>query len=81
MIERQQIDDYYLDAANTQSYEGHQIYNLRGNWQINPQLAASLAVLNLTDERYAERADFAFGNHRYFVGEPRNLMLKLKYLF
>ncbi|WP_240721947.1 TonB-dependent receptor [Pseudoalteromonas phenolica] len=80
-LERQQIDDYFLDAANTQSYAGHKVYNLRADWQINPQLSASFAVMNITDERYAERADFAFGNHRYFVGEPRNMSLKLKYQF
>ena len=29
-------------------------------------------MTNLTDEDYAERADFAFGNFRYFIGEPRS---------
>ncbi len=31
-----------------------------------------LAILrNATDERYADRADFAFGSERYFPGEER----------
>jgi iron complex outermembrane recepter protein len=37
--------------------------------------------LNLTDVDYAERADIAFGNYRYFVGEPRSVFLSMAYLF
>ena len=29
-------------------------------------------IRNLTDERYADRADYAFGVDRYFPGEPVN---------
>ena len=29
--------------------------------------------------RYAERADYGFGNYRYFVGEPRSAMIGLYY--
>jgi iron complex outermembrane receptor protein len=29
--------------------------------------------MNLTNTEYAERADFAFGNDRYFVGQPISL--------
>ena len=33
----------------------------------------------LTDVDYAERADFAFGAYRYFVGEPRSVYLTIQY--
>jgi len=33
----------------------------------------------VADTDYAERADFGFGNERYFVGEPRALFLGLRY--
>jgi len=34
--------------------------------------------MNLTDTKYAERADYAFGNDRYFVGEPASLYLGIR---
>jgi hypothetical protein len=34
-------------------------------------------LTNLLDEDYAERADYAFGDYRYFVGEPRGLYLQI----
>jgi len=36
-------------------------------------------VNNLTDELYADRADFAFGNHRYFPGREREVYVQLGY--
>ncbi len=36
------------------------------------------AVRNLLDERYAERADYAFGNERYFPGEPRAISIGIR---
>lgn len=65
------MGDYYVNAANTESYEGHLLFNLRADWQFRSNAALSLRLLNLTDERYADRADFAFGNFRYFPGQPR----------
>lgn len=73
------LDDYYLDPANTAKYDGHQLVNLRARVPVNDKLTFSFRVMNLLDEDYAERADFAFGNYRYFVGEPRSLFLHLNY--
>jgi len=73
------LDEYYLDPNNTAIYEGHELLNLRVDWSIGRRLKASLVATNLTDERYAERADFAFGNYRYFVGEPRSAVVGLSY--
>jgi outer membrane receptor protein involved in Fe transport len=38
-------------------------------------------VRNLLDERYAERADFAFGNYRYFPGAGRSVYGSIGYRF
>jgi hypothetical protein len=35
--------------------------------------------MNLTDTDYAERADFGFGNERYFVGEPISLYVGIRH--
>lgn len=72
---------YYLDPENTATYAGHKLLNLRASTYLSPELKLSLRLLNLTNTYYAERADIAFGNYRYFVGEPRSVFVSLAYLF
>ena len=69
------VGEYFTNAANTRTYPGHVIANFRGDWHLNDSVSLDLAIRNVTDERYADRADFAFGNERYFPGEPRSLVL------
>lgn len=70
---------YYTDPDNLHRYEGHDIFNLRFSQQISKNFSAALRVTNLTDEDYAERADYtSFQGDRYFVGEPRSVYLSLK---
>ncbi len=66
------VGEHFLDEGNTREYAGHNLVNLRVNQKLTDWLDLSLRVTNLTDEDYAERADFAFGNYRYFIGEPRS---------
>jgi len=75
------IDDYFVDPNNANTYEGHSLWNLRVDISASETLTASLAITNLANTRYAERADFGFGNFRYFVGEPRSAMVSLNYQF
>ena len=35
---------------------------------------------NVSDERYADRADYAFGDYRYFPGRGRELFVELRCL-
>ncbi len=65
------MGDYYTNPENTESYEGHDLLNWRTQYQFNDDLSFYLNVLNVTDEKYAERADWTtFTNGRYFTGEP-----------
>lgn len=73
------MGDYYLNPENTAQYEGHDLVNLRAAFQLNEQWRLSARLLNLLGEDYAERADFGFGNYRYFVGEPRAIYVSLRY--
>ena len=75
------VGDYFTNAANTQDYPGHLVTNLRGNFAVNDALEAFVIVRNLTDEKYADRADFAFGNERYFPGEPLNVTFGIRKTF
>lgn len=73
------VGEYFLDAANTATYPGHDVLNLRLAWQPLDQLRASLRVDNLLDEAYADRADFAFGNYRYFPARGRAFFLAVDF--
>ncbi len=66
------VGEHFLNAANTAEYGGHNLVNLRLTQGLTRGLEVSLRVTNVTDEDYAERADFAFGSYRYFIGEPRS---------
>lgn len=60
---------YFMDAANDNRYPGHQVLVYRGDAQLRENSKLFWRVNNLTNARYAKRADFAFGNERYFPGE------------
>lgn len=67
------MGDYYLEPDNEHEYDGHSLLNLRVSTRLWKNCSAALRVTNLLDEDYAERADFGFGNYRYFVGQPRGI--------
>lgn len=65
------MGEYYSNPENTASYDGHDLLNLRAQYQLNERVSLYLNILNVTDEDYAERADWTtFTDDRYFVGEP-----------
>lgn len=68
---------YYLDPENNFSYPGHTLVNLKYRQQLPQQWDLGIAVHNLFDRPYADRADALFGNERYFIGEPRSLRLAI----
>jgi outer membrane receptor protein involved in Fe transport len=70
-FEVQYQGDYFLDGDNLHRYEGHTLGNVRWRQQLNEQVYTVLRINNVADIDYAERADYAFGNYRYFTGEPR----------
>ena len=75
------VGEYFTDPANTVTYPGHTVFGARAGWNITDMLEASLILRNLTDEAYADRADVAFGNERYFPGEPLNATFGLTQKF
>lgn len=75
--EIEQLGGYFLDAANSARYEGHTLLHLAVAWQPARQWLLRMRVENLLNRRYAERADFAFGNFRYFPGQGTTLRLSL----
>lgn len=72
------LGKYYTDPENNHSYPGHTIINLRSHYNINNKSQIFIRLINLTNKKYAERADFAFGSERYFVGEPASIYVGIK---
>lgn len=73
------VGEYFTNAANSRTYPGHTIHHIRLDQEISDNVKGFVVIRNVFDERYADRADFAFGNDRYFPGEPANLMLGLRF--
>lgn len=80
-LEYHHMDNYYVDGANAHDYDGHDLLHLRVKWQANEIISIAGQIRNLTDEAYADRADYAFGSYRYFPGESRNYSLTLSARF
>ncbi|MDX2276968.1 MAG: TonB-dependent receptor [Hyphomonadaceae bacterium] len=74
-LEWAHMGEYFTNAENTARYDGHDLLNLRAEYDVNGRLTVFAAVRNLTNTDYAERADFAFGNDRYFPGEDRGVTI------
>ncbi len=73
------VGPYWADAANRNRYPGHDLLNLRATVDVGAGFSVRARVLNLLDEAYADRADFAFGNWRYFPGRDRTWFVEIGY--
>jgi iron complex outermembrane recepter protein len=65
------VGAYWANAANTARYGGHDLGNFRLAYLAARNWTLALRVTNLLDVAYADRADFAFGDYRYFPGRGR----------
>lgn len=74
-LEWLRLGSYWMDQANSAKYDGHDLFNLRGNWALNKQLALYGSVQNLADKRYAERASVTSGSNVYAPGLARAFYL------
>jgi outer membrane receptor protein involved in Fe transport len=69
---------YFIDAANTQRYDGHVLWHLRGTLPVSDDWRLGLRLMNLTNRRYAERVDLAFGEVRSFPGAGRSVFFSVE---
>ena len=75
-LELVHMGDYYTNPENTASYDGHDLLNLRLQYDVNDDFMVYLNALNITDEEYAERADWSgWVGDRYFPGEPARVFV------
>ncbi len=68
---------YWMDAANTQRYPGHDLFNLRAEYRLSENLSVFSRLENIFDKRYADRADYfckpGSCDQRFFPGDGRGL--------
>jgi len=73
------VGSYFLEPGNRFEYPGHTIAAFRALVSRWPTFDLVFRINNLTDERYADRADFASGNHRYLPGRSREYFLEFRH--
>jgi outer membrane receptor protein involved in Fe transport len=73
LLEWVRIGEYWMDAANTTKYEGHDLFNLRADYAVTPGVSLYGSVQNLTDERYADSASISSSTPVFSPGLPRTL--------
>jgi outer membrane receptor protein involved in Fe transport len=79
-LEWQSMGSYYLNPENLHRYKGHSILHLRAGWAVSEAIGLYANISNLTDRRYAERADYTtFSQQRYFPGTPRTAQVGVEF--
>ncbi len=78
--EWQHIDDYFMDNANSASYEGHDIFNFRVGYAFKGFEIWS-NIMNVSNVNYATVARRSRWGDSYSLGEPRVISLGLGYTF
>ena len=78
-LEATLVGPHFINASNTAEYDGHVQVNWRAQWQVTEQFNVFARLVNVLNDEFADRADFAFGGFRYFPALPRQLYLGVRY--
>ncbi len=80
-LEWVRLGRYRMDQANTpgQTYDGHDLFNLRGNVFVSRQWELYGRLMNLTDRRYAEAAAYTASGREFAPGLPRTAYVGVVY--
>ncbi|NJD35618.1 MAG: TonB-dependent receptor [Betaproteobacteria bacterium] len=77
-LEWVKMGSYWLDAANTGKYEGHNLWNLRASQQLSKGLSVAGRIMNLVDKRYADSAGGTGSAPTLSPGLPRSFFASLE---
>ena len=82
-LELEHVGEYYTDETNTNEYSGHQVVNLRSNYQVSAQLQIYGRLQNLANERYSTYTSNQVGSDEieYRPGAPLSLFAGLRFSF
>lgn len=67
------LGSYWMDQANTETYKGHDLLNLRAHYKLSKKSNIYARLMNVTNEKYATAASYkpaAFGNPEKFEYAP-----------
>jgi outer membrane receptor protein involved in Fe transport len=78
VLEWEHIGSSWMDDENTLRYAGHDIANIKMNYEVNSHLTLFGRVNNITDRLYAESAQLRFGEN-YTPGAPRQAFVGFEY--
>jgi len=74
------VGPWWLDDAHAGGrYEGYSTGNLKAEYRYTKEWKFFAKVTNITDERYATRARYAWGKTDYTPGDPREFYAGLEY--
>ena len=79
-LEWDSVGKYYTDETNTQTYDGHNLLNLRFNYKVSNHLDAYLRGANLTDKLYSTYTSNQVNDPdvSYRPGMPRSWFMGLR---
>jgi len=81
MAEVQYVGSYYMDDSNEHTYDGYTVGNIKMNYAMNNSLKFFAKIDNITDEYYAEKADYSYGSEKYTPALPRAFYVGAEYTF
>lgn len=76
--EWQHVSKYFTDQKNEFTYEGYDTVNMRLGFDVGA-FGIWMNVMNITDELYATRANTAWGRTSYTPGNPKTIVIGLKF--
>ena len=79
LLEVEHVGEWWLDDANTKTYGGYNISNLKMTYQANKKLMMYFKVNNITDKIYAESARISYGKEKYTPAAPRQFFAGAEY--
>jgi outer membrane receptor protein involved in Fe transport len=65
------VGPYKMDDANTNTYSGHHLFNLRGAYELTDGLELFGRVTNLMDAKWATTASISSNREEFAPGAPR----------
>ena len=80
MGEWQYTSKWWMDDDHSVAqYKGYSIGNIKADYKLNKEMTFYAKVTNITDERYAVMANYAYGSDNYTPGDPRQFYAGLSY--
>ena len=79
MSEWQYVGSYWMDDDHVKEYGGYSVGNLKANYKYDKEIGLFAKITNVTDEKYAVSASYAYGSENYSPADPRQFYAGLEY--